>query len=309
LSTTVAARRKKSQSALDTAVSSREAAGFSVSPALFGKFQRLIHQETGIWLGDSKMALLCGRLSRRLRALRMSRLEQYYDFMTQLGHEEERVLMIDAITTNETRFFRDPRHFEFLEQRVIPRWRAEAQEGLRSKNVRFWSAGCSSGEEPYSLAMLMARHLPCSQAWNVSILATDISTRMLAHARAGVYNITKSGDIPEPLLKDHMLKGVGKHEGEMKVMPEIQAMVDFQKLNLSQDPFPLGQRFDVIFCRNVLIYFDVQSKQKVIEDLTRCLASNGLFFVGQAENLSSLNSDLRTLAPAIYTRAGEHGGS
>jgi chemotaxis protein methyltransferase CheR len=293
---------------LDFASSSREAAGFSVTPALFARFQRLIHQETGIWLGDSKMALLCGRLSRRLRALEISKLEQYYEFVTQPAHEEERVLMVDAITTNETRFFRDPRHFEFLEQKMIPRWRADAQEGLRSKHLRFWSAGCSSGEEPYSLAMLIARHLPCSQGWSVSILATDISTRILAHARAGVYSITKSADIPEPLLKDHMLKGIGKHEGEMKVMPEIQALVDFQKLNLSQGPFPHGQRFDVIFCRNVLIYFALESKQKVIEDLTRCLAPNGLFFVGQAENLSSVNSELRSLAPAIYARTGELSG-
>lgn len=303
---TTAARAKKSSPDIDPAFSTRESAGYSVSPTLFGKYQRLIHQEAGIWLGDSKMALLCGRLSRRLRVLQFSDLDQYYEFVTQPSNEQERVLMVDAITTNETRFFRDPRHFEFLEQRAIPLWRSETQKGDRPKTVRFWSAGCSSGEEPYSLAMLMARHLPCEQGWNVNILATDISTRMLAQARVGIYSVAKAGDIPEPLLKDHVLKGHGQHDGQMKVMPEVQAMVDFQKLNLSHGPYPPAERFDVIFCRNVLIYFDVQSKQKVVEGLTRCLARNGLLFVGQAENLSSVNSHLRSLAPAVYVRTGEH---
>jgi chemotaxis protein methyltransferase CheR len=144
--------------------------------------------------------------------------------------------------------------------------------------------------------------------WNATILATDISTRMLAQARTGIYSITKSSDIPEPLLKDYMLKGIAKQEGQMKVMPEIQAVVDFQKLNLIQGPYPPEGHFDVIFCRNVLIYFDLQSKQKAVEHLTRCLARNGLLFVGQAENLSSVNSQLRSLVPAVYVRAGEHSG-
>jgi chemotaxis protein methyltransferase CheR len=286
--------------------SEREIAGLSITPALFGKFQRLIHQETGIWLGDSKTALLCGRLSRRLRALQIPTLEQYYEFVTQLDQHEERVSMIDVITTNETRFFRDPRQFEFLEARAIPRWRAEAQQGIRSKTIRLWSAGCSSGEEPYSLAMLFRRHLPAEQGWNITILATDLSTRMLAHAQAGIYSLTKSADIPESLLKDYMLKGNAEHDGQMKLMPEIQAMVVFQKLNLIQGPYPPEAHFDVILCRNVLIYFDLQSKQKAIERFSRCLARNGLLFVGQAENLSTIHSQLKTLAPAVYAREGEH---
>lgn len=254
------------------------------------------------------MALLCGRLSRRLRMLEITNLDEYYEFITKRGHHDELVLMIDAITTNETRFFRDPRHFEFLEQRVIPRWRNEAQQGVRPKSVRLWSAGCSSGEEPYSLAMLLARHLPVNQGWNVNVFATDISTRMLAHAKAGIYSLTKASDIPEPLLKDHMLKGTDGNEGKMKVMPEIQAMIDFDRLNLAHGPFPPSEHFDVILCRNVLIYFDGESKERVIESLTRCLARNGLLFVGQAENLSGVNSQLKSLAPAVYARAGEHGG-
>ena len=305
---TTAPRVKKAESALAAADLPWETEGFSVAPALFGKFQRLIHQETGIWLGDSKSALLCGRLARRLRALGISTLDQYYKIVAQPEHHEERVAMIDAITTNETRFFREPRHFEFLERRAIPRWRTGAEQRHRPKNIRVWSAGCSSGEEPYSLAMLLTRHLPVQQGWNATILATDISTRMLAQARTGIYSITKSCDIPEPLLKDYMLKGIAQQEGQMKVMPELQAVVDFQKLNLMQGPYPPEGHFDVIFCRNVLIYFDLQSKQKAVEHLIRCLARNGLLFVGQAENLSSLNSQLRSLVPAVYAREGEQSG-
>ena len=238
----------------------------------------------------------------------MSSLDEYYDLVTLPDQHDERVLMVDAITTNETRFFRDPRHFEFLESRVIPRWRAEAQQGLRTKTVRVWSAGCSSGEEPYSLAMLLARHFPSEQGWSVVIFATDISTKILAQARAGTYNIAKFPDIPEPLLKDYMLKGVDHQNGLMKVNPQIQGMVDFQKLNLAHGPYPPQAHFDIIFCRNVLIYFDLQSKQKVVEHLTHCLVRNGLLFVGQAENLSSMNSQLKSLVPAVYARAGEHLG-
>lgn len=277
----------------------------SISPDLFKKFQQLIHQQTGIRLGDSKVLLLRGRLSRRLRALEIPTLECYYQLVIDPDQQEERNLMIDAITTNETRFFREPKQFEFLEQRVIPVWKFEAEQGLRSRTLRLWSAGCSSGEEPYSLAMLMARNVPHEEGWNVTILATDVSTRMLDQARMGIYRIEKSIEIPEPLLKDHLLKGIAEQTGKMKVMPEIQQMVEFKRLNLMQDAYPAAATFDAIFCRNVLIYFDLASKSEVVERLTRCLQARGLLFLGQAETLSGVNSQLRTLAPAVYVRSGE----
>ena len=254
------------------------------------------------------MALLCGRLSRRLRALGISRLDQYYNLVAQSEQHDERVAMIDAITTNETRFFRESKHFEFLERRAIPRWLADAQRGARSKAIRLWSAGCSSGEEPYSLAMLLTANLPYDQNWHATILATDISTRMLERARRGVYSLERSVDIPESFLKAYMLKGIAKEEGQMKVMPSIQGMVEFQRLNLTHGPYPPDGYFDLILCRNVLIYFDLESKHKVLERLTRCLSPGGLLFVGHAENLSGMNSPLRSLVPAVYARAGENHG-
>ncbi|HVI06692.1 MAG TPA: protein-glutamate O-methyltransferase [Candidatus Binatia bacterium] len=276
-----------------------------ITPELFRKFQQLIHQESGIWLGDAKTALLCGRLSRRLRARAVPTFDRYYKLVLEPDQREERVAMIDAITTNETRFFREPKQFEYLERRVIPRWKAEAEHGLRSKTVRLWSAGCSSGEEPYSLAMLAGTHLTADRGWKVTILATDISTRMLDRARAGIYRMEKSADIAPSFLKSCMLKGIDDQEGNMKVMPEIRQMVEFQRLNLMHDPYPEGIRFDAIFCRNVLIYFDPVSKGKIVERLTDSLQHGGLLFFGQAETLSGMNSKLRTLGPSVCTRSGD----
>ena len=277
----------------------------TVSPGLFTKFQRLIHKESGIWLGPSKAALLCGRLSRRLRALEVRTLEQYYELVAHPSQHYERVLMIDAITTNETHFFREPGHFEFLAERVFPLWRRRASERIRTRKVHIWSAGCSSGEEPYSLAMWLAIHLTAEQGWEVQILATDISTRVLIAAREAIYDLYKSADIPGPLLRQFMLKGRGEQEGRMKVSRRMREMVQFERLNLSQGPPPAGS-FDLIFCRNVLIYFGAKSKQKVLGKFNRCLSDDGFFFTGHAENLNGITFGLRTFAPTIYCKSESH---
>jgi chemotaxis protein methyltransferase CheR len=276
----------------------------SVSPALFQKFQKLIYSETGIWLGSSKTALLCGRLFRRLRTLEITSLQNYYEFVSQPEQHAERARMIDAITTNETRFFREPRQFEFLVQRVLPRWHADAERGLRPKRVNIWSAGCSSGEEPYTVAMLLAKHLPAEQGWDARILATDISNRVLEKARKGIYPITRSTELPKDLLHAFMLRGIAERQGEMKVKVEIQQMVEFRRLNLDQESDRVEGPFDAIFCRNVLIYFDAASKQRVVTSLVGHLVANGILFVGHAENLNAVSPELRSLEPTIYTRAG-----
>jgi chemotaxis protein methyltransferase CheR len=277
----------------------------SVSPALFQKFQKLIYSETGIWLGGSKTALLCGRLFRRLRALDITSLETYYECVASPDQHEERARMIDAITTNETRFFREPRQFEVLVQKVFPRWQADAENHLRPKRVRIWSAGCSSGEEPYTLAMLLARHLPAEEGWDVRLLATDISNRVLEKAGKGVYPIARSSELPQDLLHSFMLRGMAERQGEMKVRIEIQQMIDFRRLNLDQDSDFREGPFDAVFCRNVLIYFDAASKRRVVANLFRHLMVNGFLFVGHAENLSSMCSQLRSLEPTIYVKTGE----
>jgi len=264
----------------------------------------LIYSETGIWLGSSKTALLCGRLFRRLRTLEITSLQNYYEFVSQPEQHEERARMIDAITTNETRFFREPRQFEFLVQKVFPRWQADAERGLRPKRVNIWSAGCSSGEEPYTVAMLLAKHLPAEQGWDARILATDISNRVLEKARKGIYSIARSTELPKDLLHAFMLRGIAERQGGMKVKVETQQMVEFRRLNLDQESDRVEGPFDAIFCRNVLIYFDAASKQRVVTSLVGHLVANGILFVGHAENLNAVSPELRSLEPTIYTRAG-----
>jgi chemotaxis protein methyltransferase CheR len=276
----------------------------SVSSALFQKFQKLIYSETGIWLGSSKTALLCGRLFRRLRTLEITSLQNYYELVSQPEQHQERARMIDAITTNETRFFREPRQFEFLVQKVFPRWHVDAERGLRPKRVNIWSAGCSSGEEPYTVAMLLAKHLPADQGWDAQILATDISNRVLEKARKGVYPIARATELPKDLLHAFMLRGIAERQGEMKVKAEIQQMVEVRRLNLDQESDRVEGPFDAIFCRNVLIYFDAASKQRVVTSLVGHLVANGILFVGHAENLNAVSPELRSIEPTIYTRAG-----
>ena len=275
----------------------------SVSPALYKKFQNLIYAETGIWLGISKKALLCGRLFRRLMALRISSLERYYQCVTAPDAHEERARMIDAITTNETRFFREPRQFDFMVEQVFPRWRAEAEQALRPRRARLWSAGCSSGEEPYTLAMLLAEHFPANDGWDTRVLATDISTRVLEKARKGIYDVARSVEIPKEFLHRFMLRGFADQQGQMKVSVAIQQMVDFQRLNLNQDPYPVKGPFDAILCRNVLIYFGADSRQRVLSNLLAHLSLDGFLFMGHAENLTSMSAELRSVEPTIYVRA------
>lgn len=275
----------------------------SVSPALFQKFQKLIYAETGIWLGNSKTALLCGRLFRRLRELEITSLKGYYERVSLPEQDEERARMIDAITTNETRFFREPRQFDFLARTVLPRWLNESQHGLRPRRLRIWSAGCSSGEEPYTIAMLVAAHLPLDD-WDVRIIATDISNRVLEKARKGIYPIGRASELPPDLLQGFMLRGMNEREGDMKVKVKLQRIIDFRRLNLNEDPTVPEGPFDVVFCRNVLIYFDAASKQRVVNNLVRHLMANGLLFVGHAENLTNMTDELRSLESTIYLKTG-----
>lgn len=275
----------------------------TLSPGLFAKFQQLIYQEAGIWLATHKHALLTGRLARRLRLLGLPNMQEYYQLVTQPDQQHERAIMIDCITTNETHFFREPRHFDYLERQVFPTWQQEAAAGTRLTRLRVWSAGCSTGEEPYSLAMLMLKHFPVTLGWELEVLATDISTRVLEKARAAVYPIEKAKEIPVEYLRAYMLKGKGDHKGEMKVSPELHRVVRFARVNLHADSYPIPGSFDLIFCRNVLIYFDQESKMKVISGIIGRLAPSGLLFVGHSEHLGGIALNLKTVAPTVHALA------
>ncbi len=278
-------------------------AGPSVSDADFLRFQRLIEKEAGIFLAEVKKSLLVGRLTRRLRVLNLASLKDYYQRV--LEDPAELTCMIDCISTNETQFFREPSHFEFLERQVFPQWIAAANAGERPRRIRVWSAGCSTGEEPYSLAMSLLHHFP-APTWQVEILATDISTRVLERARAGVWPLEKSSQIPASYLKAFMLRGTGEQEGKMKAGPEIQRLIRFEQFNLLESRSETNQgRFDLVLCRNVLIYFQPETKVQVVRRLLHNLAPDGYFFVGHSESLHHLTDCVKTVLPTIYVQPGK----
>ena len=260
----------------------------------FRLFQRLVQHEAGIFLSDQKRALLAGRLAPRMRSLETPTFSAYYDRVT--GDREELVRMIDSICTNETQFFREPKQFAFLEQQVLPVWQVEAAAGNRARRVRVWSAGCSTGEEPYSIAMSLAWHLP---GWTIEILASDLSTKALERAAAGIWPIERAEQIPPQYRREFMLRGRGAQEAKMAARPEITSLIRFARINLSQDSYPVAGSFDLIFCRNVLIYFDAPSKRRVIDRLLDRLAPRGLFFLGHSESLHGLER-VSPAGPTVY---------
>jgi chemotaxis protein methyltransferase CheR len=272
----------------------------------FTAFQELIYQEAGIYLSKVKQALLVGRLSRRVRELGLDSFAAYYERVVDPRYPEERVELINCICTHETHFFREPRQFEYLENVALPKWRAQAEAGGRAKRVRAWSAGCSSGEEPFSIAMSLLAACPPTAGWTVEVVATDVSTRVLERARAATWPLDRSKHIPDAYLKRFMLRGHGEHEKKMKAGPELRDAVRFEHLNLNDGSYQLAGAFDLVFCRNVLIYFDANSKERVIRNLLDRLSPDGLLFLGHAETLSGFQPEQggapRAVMPTIYSR-------
>jgi len=266
----------------------------------FRRFRRLIESESGIHLSEVKKALVTGRLTRRLRQLGLGDFTSYLDLVESNG--EERTTMIDCMCTNETRFFREPRQFEFLDGQILPHWKELAAAGAMPKRIRAWSAACSTGEEPYSVAMLLRTHF--AEGWRLGILASDLSGRAIAAAREGVWPVERAADIPPHYRRAYMLRGVRSAEGKMHVRPELQAMIEFRRINLNDAAYPVDAEFDLIFCRNVLIYFDRETKAAVIERLSRHLAPGGFLFLGHAETLTAPAHGLQQAGPAAYLRKG-----
>ncbi len=282
------------------AVRAAGAGSHALSRAEFELFQKLIHREAGIFLSESKRALLVGRLSRRLKDLGLASFAEYHRYVTERD-PAEKVRMLDCVSTNETHFFREPQQFAFLEQHIIRDWWADKQ---RRRRIRAWSAACSTGEEPYSLAMTLLSYFPPESGWEIEILASDLSTRVLDRARRGVWPLERAAEIPEPHLKRFMLRGTRSQEGKMKVGPELASLVHFERVNLNAETYPVTGRFDLVFCRNVLIYFDAAAKQRVIRQLVSHLEPDGYLFLGHAESVLGAAGSLRRVGPTIYSAGG-----
>jgi chemotaxis protein methyltransferase CheR len=267
----------------------------------FQSFQELIYREAGIWLSTAKIPLLAGRLSKYLRHHGMQSFQEYFKLVS--DSPTERIQMLDAISTNETHFFREPQHFELLRNTIFPRWVAAAAEGNRSRSIRVWSAGCSTGQEPYSLAMALLDYFPRGSGWEIEIVATDLSTRVLEIAKKGVWSAEKTREIPVEYLKAFMLKGFAEQAGQIKAGPEIRSLIRFYRVNLNETTYPFAGKFDLILCRNVLIYFDLKSRERVVCRLANYLSPDGCFFVGHAESLHSMSDILSAIVPTVYKPA------
>jgi chemotaxis protein methyltransferase CheR len=273
-----------------------------MTDAEYERFRGYIYEHAGIQLGPAKREFLAARLARRLRDLGLSGYGEYFRLLVHGDHSEQ-VNLFDAVSTNETHFFREPQHFEFLKDVAFQEWDRLATEGRRPRRIRMWSAACATGQEVYSLAMVAEERFPAAAGWDVEILATDLSVRALEAARAGMWPLDQHREIPERYLKAYMLKGIERQQGKMKAGPAIRALVRFARVNLNNEVYPVGGPFDVIFCRNVLIYFDAQAKVRVVDRLMEYLAPGGYLVLGQVESATGLTERLRAVGPTVYVRA------
>jgi chemotaxis protein methyltransferase CheR len=263
-----------------------------IADAEFARFQALIYKIAGIALSDAKKVLLTGRLGKRLRHYDLGTYTEYYRLVTSGTEEAELQMMVDLLTTNETYFFREEKHFEFLATRIL----AKHPPGV-AFNV--WSAACSSGEEVYTIAMVLAERFGVHGNWQVT--GSDISQRVLAAAQRGLYPNERTRGIPPELLRKYCLKGVRSQEGMLLIDPPLRKHARFLQVNLNQDLPELGP-FDVIFLRNVMIYFDNETKHDVVTRLVQQLRPGGHFIVGHSESLNGVTDALRAVQPTIYVK-------
>jgi chemotaxis protein methyltransferase CheR len=257
----------------------------------FLQFQAFIREQAGIALSANKKALVSGRLDKRLRAHQLGSYSDYLELLRNGDHRGEAQIAVDLLTTNETYFFREPRHFELLRAHALAARRA-------GQGMRVWSAACSSGEEPYSIAMVLDDCLG-DLAWEV--VASDISTRVLARARTGHYNEARTEGIPPAYRQRYCLRGTGPHEGTLLVQRTLRERVTFRQVNLDR-PLPSLGSFDLVFLRNVMIYFDARTKRDVVGRLVPAIKPGGHLFIGHSESLTDMHPELHSQAPSVYRR-------
>jgi len=265
-------------------------------PGEFSKIRQLAYQTFGLDLRTGKETLVSTRLQKQIRLSGSRSFDEYYRHVIADRSGESLANLIDALTTNHTSFFREPAHFDFFRRVFLPAWRGRP-------SLDIWSAACSSGEEPYSLAMCVLDELGVSAAGNVRILASDISNRVLSKAKQGVYSAERFEGVSISEVRKHWLRGEGSCVGSYRAKTELREMIEFRRMNLLEVPAETGP-FPVIFCRNVMIYFDKPTQTKVVERLAACLEPGGYLLTGHAESLTGINHGLDYVQPAIYRRPG-----
>jgi chemotaxis protein methyltransferase CheR len=273
-----------------------DGAGLSLKTSEFRMISQLAHERFGLELKVGKEALVAARLGKWLRKGGFKSFEEYYRHVLADKTGDALIALIDSLTTNHTSFLREKAHFEFLTRAVVEEFQDLAM-------IEIWSAACSSGEEPYTIAMCLSDTLSREggKRRDFRILATDISTRVLGIAKRGVYESERFKDLPDPWRKAYLLRGNGDCKGLFKFKPELARHISFARLNLIQ-PFPHRKHFNVIFCRNVMMYFDKETQQGIVQRLSRCLEPGGYLLVGHSESLTGVDHDMKYVRPAIYRK-------
>jgi len=256
---------------------------------------QLVDQHTGIQLAEGKEDMLYGRLSRRIRKLGLGSFQAYIDLLEKDESSDEFGEFINAVTTNLTSFFRERHHFDYLKNTLLP---ALIKKNSVSRRIRIWSAGSSTGEEPYSIAMIVAETMP--PGWDVKILATDLDTDVLAHGARGIYDDSRVEDLDKSVVKRWFVKN-SNQPGKVRVKPELQALIYFRHLNLLQD-WPMKGPIDIIFCRNVIIYFDLPTKQKLVDRYADMLPDDGHLFLGHSEAMNNMSNRFSLCGKSVYSK-------
>jgi len=263
----------------------------------FECIRQLVRQHAGISLSGAKKDMVYSRVARRLRALGLDNFRDYCKLVEQQD-SGELVNFTNSITTNLTAFFREEHHFQYLADTLLPML---IKEKAGTRRLRIWSAGCSTGEEPYSIAMVLRENLPENETWDVKILATDLDSNVLKTASSGIYNEQRLKGVSSQRRRRWFFKGKGKHDGSVKVMPELQSMISFRQLNLLQG-WPFQGPFDLIFCRNVVIYFDKATQKVLFERYADVLDDNAHLFIGHSESLFKVTERFKLIGQTIYRR-------
>ena len=264
----------------------------------FDRLRKISIEHTGIVVTDDKFDMFYTRLARRIRTLSIGSFSEYCDYL-EANMDTELHELVNSVTTNLTSFFREQHHFDYLRDEYIPQL---LESHKMNHRIRIWSAGCSTGEESYSIAMTFIQAMPNYKSWDIKILATDIDSNVLATAATGVYNEDRIDDLDSSLIKRFFQKGQGVHEGTVRVTKDVRDLVSFKKLNLLKE-WPMKSAFDVIFCRNVVIYFDAPTKTVLVERYADVLQDAGRLFMGHSESLMRITDKFSLIGHTVYEKA------
>jgi chemotaxis protein methyltransferase CheR len=273
-----------------------------LSDSEFKRLSSFIESELGIRMPETKRIMLESRLQKRLRRFGFENYKQYVDYVfSDEGRESELINMIDAVTTNKTDFFREAEHFDYLVGKIVPA--AEGRDGAGiTRPFSVWSAGCSTGEEPYTIAMVLEERRVMDPRFSYKIFASDLSTQVLDKAKEAVYEESKVAVVPMSFKKKYMLKSRDKDKALVRMKPELRARISFARINFMDDSYPVSETFDVVFCRNVIIYFERPIQEAILKKLCRHIRPGGWLILGHSETLTGMSMPLRGVAPTVYER-------